>query len=95
MGASNRWSHDMEMFLRGLDHARNELERHGTTAFGRDQLERFSLRYDELVAQGYEANKSTRGRLAKKEEKTLLNCLVKYKENHLLFLSDIQSPLQQ
>jgi len=85
---SNRWSHDMEMFLRGLGHARNELERHGTTAFGRDQLERFSLRYDELVEQGYEGNKSTRGRLAKKEEKTLLNRFVKYKENHLLFLSD-------
>ena len=87
---SNRWSHDMEMFLKGLNHARNELERHGGAAFSPEQLERFSLRYDELIAQGYEANKGTRGRLAKKEEKTLLNRLVKYKGNHLLFLSDFR-----
>lgn len=87
---SNRWSHDMEMFLKGLDHARNELKRHGAASFHAQQLERFSLRYDELVAQGYEANRATRGRLAKKEEKALLNRLVKYKGNHLLFLSDFR-----
>ena len=87
---SNRWSHGMEMFLKGLDHARNELKRQGASAFNAEQLERFSLRYDELVAQGYKANKGTCGRLAKKEEKTLLNRLVKYKGNHLLFLSDFR-----
>lgn len=87
---SNRWSHDMEMFLRGLDHARNERKRHGAAAFSSRQLERFSLRYDELIAQGYEANKRSRGRLAKKEEKALLNRLVKYKANHLLFLYDFR-----
>lgn len=89
---SNRWSHDMEMFLRGLDHARNEWKRQGATAFSSRQLERFSLRYDELIAQGYEANRGTRGRLAKKEEKALLNRLVKYKANHLLFLYDFRVP---
>lgn len=87
---SNRWSHDMEMFLKGLNHARNELKSRGIMAFSPEQLERFSLRYDELVAQGYEANRNTRGRLAKKEEKTLLNRLVKYKTNHLLFLYDFR-----
>ena len=34
--------------------------------------------------------KGTRGRLAKKEEKALLNRLVKYKANHLLFLYDFR-----
>lgn len=87
---SNKWSHHMEMFLRGLDHAHNELKRHGYMAFSSRQLERFSLRYDELIAEGYESNKGTRGRLAKKEEKALLNRLVKYKANHLLFLYDFR-----
>ena len=87
---ANRWSHDMEMFLKGLDHARNEVKHHGGEAFCPEQMERYSLRYDELIAQGYEANKSTRGRLAKKEEKKLLNRLVKYKANHLLFLYDFR-----
>lgn len=82
--------HDMEMFLRGLGHARNEWKRQGAAAFSSRQLKRFSLRYDELIAQGYEANKGTRGRLAKKEEKALLNRLVKYKANHLLFLYDFR-----
>lgn len=87
---SNRWSHDMEMFLKGLDHARNEQKRRGATAFSGEQIERFSQRYDELIAQGYKANKNTHGRLAKKDEKALLNRLVKYKANHLLFLSDFR-----
>ena len=87
---ANRWSHDMEMLLKGLDHARNEQKRQGATAFSTGQIERFSRRYDELIAQGYEANKNTRGRLAKKDEKKLLNRLVKYKANHLLFLSDFR-----
>lgn len=60
----------MEMFLRGLDLARNEWKRHGSLVFSGSQLERFSQRYDELIAQGYESNKGTRGRLAKKEEKS-------------------------
>lgn len=84
----------MEMFLKGLDHARNERERHGATAFHAKHLERFSLRHDELVAQGYEANKGTRGRLAKKEGKALLNRLVKYKGNQLLYNWSICRPLK-
>ena len=87
---SNRWSHDMERLLKGLDHARNELKRHDITAFSRGQLERFSARYDELISEGYKANKATKGKLAKKEEKKLLNRLVKYKANHLLFLYDFR-----
>ncbi len=80
----------MEMFLKGLDHARNELKRRGASAFRPEQLDRFNQRYDELIAAGYEANKSTKGRLARKEEKALLNRLVKYKANHLLFLYDFR-----
>ncbi len=83
---SNIWSHNMEMFLKGLDHARNELRQRGIDAFHPEQLARFSVRYDKIIEEGYQANKNTKGRLAKKEEKTLLNRLVKYKANHLLFL---------
>lgn len=42
------------------------------------------------LAQENESNKGTKGRLAKKEEKALLNRLVKYRANHLLFLYDIR-----
>lgn len=81
---------DMEMFLKGLNHARNELKCRRGTAFEKKQLERFSQCYDELIAAGYEANQSTKGRIAKKEEKKLLNRFVKYKSNHLLFVYDFR-----
>ena len=80
----------MEKLLIGLNQARDELKRHGSAAFSSRQLERFSQRYDELIADGYEANKRTKGKVAKKEEKALLNRLVKYKANHLLFLYDFR-----
>ena len=51
-----------------LDHGRNELKRRGITAFKAEQLERFSQRYEELIAAGYEANQTTKGRLAKKKD---------------------------
>jgi len=86
----NIWSHNLGSFLNGMNHARNERKRNGYTSFTAEQLERYSQRYDELIATGLEENKQTKGRIAKKEEKTLLNRLKKYKENHLLFLYDFQ-----
>ena len=64
--------------------------RKGVVCFTSMKLERYSSRYDQILAVGREQNRQTRGRNAKKEEKTLLNRLEKYKENHLLFLHDFQ-----
>lgn len=86
------WSHHMDQFLRGMDHARNERIRSGDTAFTDEQLARYESRYDELVVEGREANQKTKGRKAKKEEKALLNRLEKYKPNHLLFLHEFEVP---
>ena len=44
--------------------------------------------YDELLEKGYEQNKTTTHKYAKKDEHTLLNRLKKYRDNHLLFLKD-------
>lgn len=86
----NTWSHDLSSFLKGMNHGRKELMKEGGTGFTPEQLDRYSRRYDEIIAIGLEQNKGTKGRIAKKEEKTLLNRLKKYKENHLLFLYDFQ-----
>ncbi len=80
----------MGSFLNGMNHARKEREREGGVNFTEEELERYSRRYDELIAAGRDQNSRTKGRNAKKEEKTLLNRLEKYKENHLLFLHDFQ-----
>lgn len=86
----NKWSHMLSRFIEGLNQARKDRIRKGYSSFSPEQLERYSLRYEEIVAGGVEENKKTRGRVAKKEEKTLLNRLKKYKGNHLLFLYDFQ-----
>jgi hypothetical protein len=86
----NVWSHNLCGFLNGMNHARKERKLQGYSSFTADQLERYSQRYDDIIAMGLEKNKQTKGRIAKKEEKALLNRLKKYKENHLLFLYDFQ-----
>lgn len=86
----NRWSHDLTMFLKGLNHARNELKKAGCSCFSEKQLECYSKRYDQFISYGLNANEKTEGKIAKQDEKKLLNRLVKYKKNHLLFLYDFE-----
>ena len=66
-------------FLAGMNTARKNLIEQGSSSFDEDALKKYFARYDELVELGYQQNKKTSNRLAKKEEKTLLNRLVKYK----------------
>lgn len=86
----NSWSQKLGSFLCGMNHARKERQKEGGTSFRKRELERYSQRYNELIAMGREQNGKTKGRNAKKEEKTLLNRLEKYKGNHLLFLHDFE-----
>lgn len=84
----NRWSRDMESFLNGMNVMRRELKAAGKTRVSSDRLEKYSTRYDAIIADGRIQNQSTCGKVAKSEEATLLNRLEKYKGNHLLFLYD-------
>ncbi len=80
----------MACFLEGMNRARKEKKDRGETHFSPGQLERYSSRYDGIIAMGQGENRRTKGRVAKKEEKALLNRLIKYKANHLLFLYDFR-----
>lgn len=86
----NTWSRDLSCFMLGMNKFRNRLIINGMDRLSEKHLEKYETRYDEIIAAGREQNKKTKGRLAKKEEKTLLNRLEKYKENHLLFLHDFK-----
>lgn len=88
----NVWSHNMSMFLNGMNHTRKEQIRKNCCSFTQGQLENYENRYDEVIAEGREQNKKTKGRIARKEERALLNRLEKYKENYLLFLHDFAVP---
>ena len=58
----------------------------------KEQLERYSKIYDELLEEGYQENKRVRGKFIRQDEQRLLNRLKKYKGNHLMFLYDFSVP---
>lgn len=86
--AKNPWAKDMMNFLSGINNYRARLKERGQTAFTDKNLKQYEARYDKIVQNGIEQNKTTKRRFVKKEEKKLLNRLVKYKENQLLFMYD-------
>ena len=83
----NHWSSEMSELLIAMNTERKERMSAGKV-FTLSELDAYERAYNELLEKGYRENKVTKGRYAKQEEKTLLNRLSKYKENHLLFLRD-------
>ncbi len=92
--AKNHWSTGLAEFLREMNQKRKEKKGSGEERFTETEIELYEKRYDELLQEGNTQNLHTKGRLAKQEEKTLLNRLKKYKKNHLLFLHDFTVPFE-
>ena len=88
----NTWSDDMIKLLCGMDDRRKELIKDGKEAFTREELEAYEDRYFRIIKEGRGANRGTKHKYARKEEKALLNRLDKYSANHLLFLHDFNVP---
>lgn len=90
--AKNKWALKMCSFLCSLNEYRKKLKNEGISKLEKEQLERYSKRYDELLEEGYQENKRVRGKFIRQDEQRLLNRLKKYKENHLMFLYDFSVP---
>lgn len=88
----NKWSLKMRAFLCSLNEYRKSLKEKGIEKIEEEKLEKYSQRYDEIIEEGYLENQRTKGKYLKQEEKSLLNRLKKYKENHLMFLYDFSVP---
>lgn len=86
----SRWSRDMAQLLLCTEAKRKELKAKGAEGFTAQQTERISKRYDEIIRTGMAENMITKGRFAKAEEKKLLRRLMKYKDNHLLYIYDFR-----
>lgn len=82
----NQWSDKMIKLLCEMNSERKELIRQGIKSFSEDRIKAYEKCYMDLIAQGRCENKQTKHKYAKSDEKTLLNRMEKYKENHLLFL---------
>lgn len=84
--AKNEWAKDMTAFLTNINRYRSEKKQNHIAHFTEAELERYSKRYDEIIAKGHEENKTTKRRFAKREEKALLARLEKYKSSYLCFV---------
>lgn len=88
----NKWSLKMRAFLCSLNEYRKKLKNNGIEELEEEKLDKYSKRYNEILEEGYLENKNTKGKYLRQEEKSLLNRLKKYKENHLMFLYDFSVP---
>jgi len=84
----NLWSKELSDLLLTMNLERQEKISVGVTSFSETELSKYEAEYDKIITKGREEHKKTRGKCAYKEETALLNRLVKYKKNHLLFLYD-------
>ena len=84
------WSDKMITLLCKANRERKELKSNGITCFSESTINEFEKEYNTLIALGRSENKITEHKYAKKDENTLLNRLVKYKHNHLLFLHNFE-----
>ena len=89
---SHKWAKDMRSFLCCLNEYKKQLVLQGTKELSKEKLKKYSQRYDEILDQGIEENKTLKSKYYRNDEKRLLNRLRKYKENHLLFLYDFSVP---
>lgn len=89
--SGNAWSGDLAELLCGMNEARKDCLK-SEHVFSQEELASYDAAYDTTLAKGLSENKQTRGKYAKADEKTLLNRLKKYKDNHLLFLYDFTVP---
>ena len=83
----NKWSKELKALYVEMNDARKEKIASGDW-FTSEEIAAYEKRYDKIIRKGYRENKKTSSQYAKEEECTLLNRLVKYKENHLLFIHD-------
>jgi len=88
----NNWSHDLSMFLKGMNHARKRCIEAGEDGFREEKLTSYEARYDQILEKGEKQHQGTKGKAAAREEGKLLNRLKKYKVKHLLFLHDFEVP---
>lgn len=88
----NQWSSKMSELLSEINHRRKMVIAGKKTCFSDEIISMYEERYNDIIAQGYKENTGTRYRYARKDEKRLLNRLVKYKRNHLLFMYDFRIP---
>lgn len=88
----NSWSKELWKFAWNLNKKRKELLQNNNTQFTSEEIIEYEKEYDEIIQNGIKQNKNTPSKYLKDKEKTVLNRLIKYKENYLNYLKDFEFP---
>lgn len=88
----HNWSDDMIKFLCTIKRSKESAIAYGASGFNLLEIEAYRKRYDEIILAGFEVLKNTKSKFYQNEERKLLNRLKKYRENHLLFITDFEVP---
>lgn len=83
----HKWVGNLSNLLTETNKQRKEYIEFGKDFFEEDFIELVSNKYDECIKQGRSENKIDRNKYYGQEEKALLNRLIKYKENYLLWIT--------
>lgn len=86
------WSRHLRKLLLSVNNTRSKLLLKNINSFSNATLEKLEKRYDDILEEGFKENKRTSSIIYRADEKRLLNRLLKYKENHLLFIHDFTLP---
>lgn len=84
----NDWGEQMITLLLKANHDRKENVDSGVRTFTDEEIRQYEEEYDRILNVGFEQNISAKPKWAKKEEQALLRRMVKFRQNHLLFLHD-------
>ena len=82
----HNWADELANLLVETNNQRKECMELGNNFFEEEFIELVSNNYDECIKIGLEENKIDRDKYYGQEEKALLNRLIKYKENYLLWV---------
>lgn len=85
------WSAEMKKFLTEMNTDRKK-RIESQSPYSDEELTKYEMKYRRILAQGQAENETCKPQWAKKEERSLLNRMEKYKESHLLFLYDFGVP---
>lgn len=81
----NSWSGQLKTELSEMNKKRKQRQLNGNN-FSEEEVSTYTRKFHDCLALGKTQHKKTKNKIAKDEERKLLNRLEKYAHNHLLFL---------
>lgn len=89
---SRTWSDEMSELFRSFDHKRNILMSQNIDTFTSDEINDFILKVDEFILLGLDENEKDPKPYYAKDELTLLNRIMEYRDNYLYWILDFDIP---